>query len=617
MPTYPWASACSWPSTLSHFALPLLHPAVLSASVLQVFFTKVPPTVTQNQLIQLFTACGEVAHLELFIPWPGAKISRGCGLVEFTSSSAAAAAVHSMHQQFTWPHSHSALVVEWVDRNRQSANNAKKARACATNGFGMTGSPGSMPVSNSLRADHQAAAAAGFWRPAHAGAGPMGFAGSSSMPQAQLLQLQQQAGVGRNSHSCPLPQLPPGWQVVGTAQQLPPAGRVARPAGIAGQWAAVPTSLGVMPGPRPQQASMGTATYLQQPAQLQHGDSNALVLQQQMLQQQQTQRMGVCGSDAGSAGTWMACPATSTLTSPSMDLSSLTSLGSVYDASVLSGSTYSSTVNSAANSGALQSQLGAAWDKQQQAKVLDLTAQNVSACSAGPNANAPLGNIPFSEPMMAATAAAMSGNSSDAIWQQLLQQNVMLFQTMTPPPEEEAVGQHMLLPSSAGQQQAGLQAAGMVANTSRGMNSGMPAYLPMQSQAQQLSNGSVVYTGSAIQPAQQTRQQMWWLQQGQTQQQQAQQSAQQQQAQAGQTSAVVALPLSQRQLAAMAGVLPEVPALTGAQAWISSAATGGLQLCLSGTYSQLQAGHTAVAMLLGKAGIDEPLAPAVVHAAAT
>jgi hypothetical protein len=37
---------------------------------------------------------------------------------------------------------------------------------------------------------------------------------------------------------------------------------------------------------------------------------------------------------------------------------------------------------------------------------------------------------------------------------------------------------------------------------------------------------------------------------------------------------------------------------------------------MSGTYTQLQAGHTAVAMLLGKAGVDEPLAPAMVHAAA-
>jgi hypothetical protein len=109
------------------------------------------------------------------------------------------------------------------------------------------------------------------------------------------------------------------------------------------------------------------------------------------------------------------------------------------------------------------------------------------------------------------------------------------------------------------------------------------------------------------------------VQPGQAQQQQQPQPQQQQaqQQQQGESAAVVALPLSNRQLAAMAGVLPKVPSMTGAQVWISSAATGQLQLCLSGTYTQLQAGHTAVAMLLGESGVDEPLAPAVVHAAAS
>ncbi|WIA11222.1 hypothetical protein OEZ85_011349 [Tetradesmus obliquus] len=90
------------------------------------FFTKVPPTVTAHQLIQLFTACGDVVHVELFTPWPGAKISKGCGLVEFAAPEAAAAAVASLHQAFTWPHSHSPLVVEWLDAKRQAANRASK-----------------------------------------------------------------------------------------------------------------------------------------------------------------------------------------------------------------------------------------------------------------------------------------------------------------------------------------------------------------------------------------------------------------------------------------------------------------------------------------------------------
>lgn len=564
-----------------------------------------PPTVTQNQLIQLFTACGEVAHLELFIPWPGAKISRGCGLVEFSCSCAASAAVHSMHQQFTWPHSHSALVVEWVDRSRQSGNKANKSRtAAAHGGIGAAGSPGS----SSLRADHQQAAAAapGFgWRAAHSGgATHAGFPGGvAGMQQAQLLQQQQQAaGAGRSSRSCPLPQLPPGWQVVGTAQQLPQAARMA---GMNTQWASVPSSLSSMSGARPlQQPGMGAADYPQQQAQLQHSDASGALGLQQQLALQHAQRMGVYGSDAGSAGTWLACPTTSAVSN-----SSMASLGSMYDATAFTAS----TCNSAANSGVLHGQLSAGWDQQQQAaKVLELRPQDPNACTAG-QAISP--GVQFSEPMLtvsATTAAAMSVNSSDAIWQQLLQQNVMLFQTMTPPPEEEAVASHLLLPSSAAQQQGLVtHPAQAAANVLAG---GLPAYLPV-SQAQQLSGGPVVYTGSTLQPAQQPRQPLWFVQPGQAQQPQAQ--LQQHQQQQGESTAVVALPLSNRQLAAMAGVLPKVPGMTGAQVWISSAATGQLQLCLGGTYSQLQAGHTAVAMLLGESGVDEPLAPAVVHAAAS
>lgn len=581
----------------------------------QVFFTKVPPTVTQNQLIQLFTACGEVAHLELFIPWPGAKISRGCGLVEFTCSRAASAAVHSLHQQFTWPHSHSALVVEWVDRNRQSSNKASKARAGAAGGAVVVGSAGSLPGSTSLRADHQqAAAAAGFgWRSAQTGAGQVSFTSMASIPQAQLLQLQQQA---RSSRSCPLPQLPPGWQVVGTAQQLPAAARM----GINAQWASVPSSLSSLAGSRqPQAMNMAGAAYMQQQSQLQRTDSNALTLQQQLLQQQ-TQRMAVCNSDASSAGTWLACPTTGGVSNTSMDLSSLASLGSVYDTTVLSGSTFSSAANSTHNSGVLHSQMGVAWDKLQQNKVMDLTSQDPNACSAASHTSP---SVQYSEPMLAvsaAAAAAMAGNTSDPVLQQLLQQNVMLFQTMTPPPEEEVVSQQFMLPSSGAQQQ-GLQATGMMATTSSAINSGLvtglPTYMPI-SQAQQMNSGAgAVYTGSALHAAQQPRQQqLWYMQQGQhTQPQSMQQQAVQQQQ--GESPSLVVLPLTDRQLAAMSAVLPEVPKLTGAQAWISSAAAGGLQLCLSGTYTQLQAGHTAVAMLLGRSGIDDPLAPAVVHEAAS
>lgn len=589
--------------------------------------------MTSQQLIQLFTACGEVAHLELFIPWPGAKISRGCGLVEFSCSRAAAAAVHSMHQQFTWPHSHSALVVEWVDRSRQSTNSkSNKPRAGAGGGsMGAAGSPaGSVTgTGTSLRADHlnQQTAAAGLaWRPAHSG-----DLSQQAFARAGLLGLpqQQQPGVGRSSRSCPLPQLPPGWHVVGTAtaQQLPPGVHAACPS-IASQWASVPSSLSSYAGPTRQQqpvpAAAAAVSYLPQTS-LQAGIASSagegapLTLQQQqqlLLQQQQQQRNGGCSSEAGSAGTWLACPATNALSNNSMgasvEMNSITSIGSVYDAAILSSSAFSSNANSANNSAVLQGQLVSSWEKppqQQQPTVLDLS---------GCDSKGALGGMvvapQYSEPMMmsAATAAAMSGSQHDGILQQLLQQNVMLLQTMTPPPEEEAVAQHLLLPTSGAPQQQGVvgsMVASSTAGVGAGLGGGLPTYVPLSS-VQQLPQGQVLYAGSSLpSPQQQRQQQLWWLQQA-----QVQQANQQQQQDA--STAVVALPLSDRQLGAMSGVLPEVARMTGAQAWISSAAGGGLQLCLSGAYPQLQAGHAAVAMLLGKAGVDEPLAAAMVHAAA-
>jgi len=598
----------------------------------------VPPTVTSQQLIQLFTACGEVAHLELFIPWPGAKISRGCGLVEFSCTRAAAAAVHSMHQQFTWPHSHSALVVEWVDRSRQSTNSkSNKPRAGAGGGSSSMGAAGSPAGSvtgtgTSLRADHlsqQAAAASLAWRPAHSGEMPQ-----QAFARAGLLGLsqQQQPGVGRSSRSCPLPQLPPGWQVIGTAtaQQLPPGVRAACP-GIASQWASVPSSLSSYAGPTRQQqpvpAAAAAVSYLPQtslqagmPSSAGEGAALTLQQQQQLLLQQQQQRTGGCSSEAGSAGTWLACPATNALSNNSMgasvELNSITSIGSGYDAALLSSSAFSSNANSANNSAVLQCQLVSSWDKQpqpQQPTVLDLS---------GCDSKGALGGMvvapQYSEPMImsAATAAAMSGSHNDGILQQLLQQNVMLLQTMTPPPEEEAVAQHLLLPTSGAPAQQGMVGSMVASSTAAvggGLGGGLPSYVPL-SQVQQLPQGQMLYAGSSLpspQQQQQRQQQLWWLQQA-----QVQQANHQQQQQQDMSTAVVALPLTDRQLGAMSGVLPEVARMTGAQAWISSAAGGGLQLCLSGSYPQLQAGHAAVAMLLGKAGVDEPLAAAMVHAAA-
>lgn len=194
----------------------------LTCCVHQVFFTKVPPTVTSHQLIQLFTACGEVLHVELFTPWPGAKISKGCGLVEFAHNDAASAAVHSLHQAFTWPHSHSPLVVEWVDSRRQQANRATKLnKAAAAAAAAVQEHPMRRALAVSMEKDTAAISSAMF------GAGGQY---SSTVPLQQY-----------NSRRASMPPLQQGWaqqamalgpQAVHMQQQLQQAGMLQTSQGL-------------------------------------------------------------------------------------------------------------------------------------------------------------------------------------------------------------------------------------------------------------------------------------------------------------------------------------------------------------------------------------------------
>lgn len=158
---------------------------------MQIFFTKVPPTVTAQQLIQLFTSCGDVIHVELFTPWPGAKISKGCGLVEFAHVDAAAAAVNSLHQAFTWPHSHSPLVVEWVDSKRQQANRANKLSKAAA-AAAVAASDRTMHRTLTVPMDKQLSSGSVY------GSGAGLLNGSTALQQ-------------QNSLSAPLPQLQQAW----------------------------------------------------------------------------------------------------------------------------------------------------------------------------------------------------------------------------------------------------------------------------------------------------------------------------------------------------------------------------------------------------------------------
>jgi hypothetical protein len=70
------------------------------------------------------------------------------------------------------------------------------------------------------------------------------------------------------------------------------------------------------------------------------------------------------------------------------------------------------------------------------------------------------------------------------------------------------------------------------------------------------------------------------------------------------------VPLSARQLACMSAVLPEVPRLTGAKAYISASSGGrGVALVLAGQAAEVSSAHSVTALMLGNMGIDEPLQP--------
>jgi hypothetical protein len=207
--------------------------------------------VTAHQLIQLFTSCGDVVHVELFTPWPGAKISKGCGLVEFAQPEAAVAAVHSLHTAFTWPHSHSPLVVEWLDAKRQAANRASKLSK-----------QGSGDSSSHMRRTAAAATAEAAY------ASHSAHLGSVS---AQLGMQQQHA-----TRSCPLPRLQaqqmpsgymqPGWSAAG-------AGGAQQQQGMA---FARPSMMPQLQQLQPQMAA-SYAYQQQQQQQQQQGDMSATV----------------------------------------------------------------------------------------------------------------------------------------------------------------------------------------------------------------------------------------------------------------------------------------------------------------------------------------------------
>ncbi|WIA19848.1 hypothetical protein OEZ85_005751 [Tetradesmus obliquus] len=86
---------------------------------LQLFFAKVPPAALASELELLFGCFGELAEVNLFRGWPGAKEHKGCGLVTYVDRQCAAAAMAQLHRKYVFPGSDCPIVVEWMDPQKQ------------------------------------------------------------------------------------------------------------------------------------------------------------------------------------------------------------------------------------------------------------------------------------------------------------------------------------------------------------------------------------------------------------------------------------------------------------------------------------------------------------------
>lgn len=89
--------------------------AVCGSPATAVFFARCPPLVTEAEIQSVFSEYGEVVDVNLFRRWPAAKVSKGCGIVQFTSHAAAQAALEALNGKHMFKDSEAPMVVEWVD----------------------------------------------------------------------------------------------------------------------------------------------------------------------------------------------------------------------------------------------------------------------------------------------------------------------------------------------------------------------------------------------------------------------------------------------------------------------------------------------------------------------
>lgn len=94
-------------------------PAVPDASA-SVFFARCPPSITEDQLLEVFGKFGTVVNVNLFKRWAAAKSSKGCGIISFRETASAEAAL-VLNGQHKFTDSEVPMVVEPCQADRQRA----------------------------------------------------------------------------------------------------------------------------------------------------------------------------------------------------------------------------------------------------------------------------------------------------------------------------------------------------------------------------------------------------------------------------------------------------------------------------------------------------------------
>lgn len=215
----------------------------------QLFFAKVAPSATADDVRRLFAPFGDVESINLFRAWATARSSKGCGLITMATPDGAHAARDALNDVHVWEGADAPMAIEWCCPSKlgakaattaankaaaaaeraaaaaeRSAGRRRGARASASF-HGFSGAGGSFGATNESPSSITAPTAAG------AGASGMSHSVSSSSPSClpdpsaaggELYGGGANSGSGSGAPQPPIVAAQKSVRGLAAARQLPP-----------------------------------------------------------------------------------------------------------------------------------------------------------------------------------------------------------------------------------------------------------------------------------------------------------------------------------------------------------------------------------------------------------